>query len=350
MSRAGVIRHRFARTAVVASASLVFAACNSSPATVAVIGHPSISIQVPLTLTACTTSDSCVALGTSALGTGPAATAQDRRANGTWVVLHTPATRSATIVTSSCWHSGCLFAGTSPSAGDLVWRFREGDPTLATLPAPPLGVIVTSLSCFGQHECVLIDSPSLSGNSRLVVTTDGGVSWSTPADLPWSSGLYVNAFACVNTRDCVAAAVPAVSAGLAQRPPPLEVTHNGGITWHATSLPPGTERLTSLSCFTHHCDALIGTAHGVEWGHSRALGSGWVVRRLSGTASAMACTPSSHCVIVGTLHGKPWLATTSGSSRTTRSLRYAPASFTAAACGASLCALSAPSTVATLTP
>src|ERR1019366_38594 len=50
---------------VVLSASLFFAACNSSPATVAVIGHPSISIQVPLTLTACTTSDSCVALGTS---------------------------------------------------------------------------------------------------------------------------------------------------------------------------------------------------------------------------------------------------------------------------------------------
>ncbi len=334
---------------VLVSAAVVFAACNSSPVGAPVVGHPSISIEVPLSMAACTGSGSCVALGTSASGIGPAIAAQFRRSDGTWAVLRTPPAASDTFVTSSCWRTGCLIAGTSPSSGDLVWRYRAGDPTLSVVAPPPLGTVVTALSCFGAQTCVLIDATGAAGDSRLSVTTDGGTSWSTPADITWSTGHDVFSIACTDALNCVAVAKPAGQSGGA--PASLvEVTNDGGITWAAPSIPSNVTTIGAVTCFGHHCDALVDVGGTTEWAYSRGFASRWTLHRLSGVAAAMACTPTGHCVIVGSLHSAPWLATTSGSTWSTKSLRYVPSPFSAAACGTSLCAVSAPSTVATLTP
>ena len=71
-------------------AALALSACNSPAPGVTVTGQPSISIDVPLGLAACTGSNSCVALGTSALASAPPVTAQYLRANGHWSALATP--------------------------------------------------------------------------------------------------------------------------------------------------------------------------------------------------------------------------------------------------------------------
>ncbi|HVB70620.1 MAG TPA: hypothetical protein VND83_03840 [Acidimicrobiales bacterium] len=349
MSRVGVVRRRCGRAAILVSAAVVFAACNSSPAGAPVIGHPSISIEVPLAMTACTGTGSCVALGTSASGTGPAIAAQYRRGDGTWAVLRTPPATSDTFVSSSCWRTGCLIAGTSPTSGDLIWRYRAGDPSLGAVTTPPLGTIATAVSCFGAQSCVLIDTTGPGADSRLSVTTNGGTSWSTPADITWSAGDDIFSIACTDPLNCVVAATPAGPPGGA--PAPLvEVTNDGGITWNAPSIPANVLTMEALTCFAHHCNALVDVGGTTEWAHSRGFARRWTLHRLSGMAVAMACTPTDHCVIVGTLHDAPWLATTSGSTWSTKPLRYVPSALTAAACGTSVCAVSAPSTVATLAP
>jgi len=343
------MRRRFAPVAAAISSALVFAACTTSPTGTVVIGHPSISIEVPLSMTACTGSGSCVALGTSAAGTGPAITAQYLRATGTWAVLKTPPATSDTFLTSACWRTGCLIGGTSPSSGELLWRYRAGDSTLTAVAGPPLGTVATALSCFDALSCALLDSTGPGSDSRLSVTTDGGTTWSTPADIAWSKGYSAFSISCTNELTCVVAAQAAGQNGGA--PAWLvEVTTDGGITWQSPVIPPSIAAIKSLTCLAHHCDALVVVGDAVEWAHSRELAPGWTLHRLSGTASAMACTPRDHCVIVGTSHGAPWLATTTASTWSSQTLRYVPSPLTAVACGVSVCAVSAPSTVATVTP
>jgi hypothetical protein len=349
MSRVGVFRRRCGRTAGLVAAALVFAGCNASPTSAPVTGHPSISIEVPLAMTACTGSGSCVALGTSAADTGPAITAQYQRANGRWAVLTTPSATSDTFLTSACWRTGCLIGGTSPSSGDLLWRYRASDSTVSAVAGPPLGTVVTALSCFGVESCALLDSTGPGSDSRLSVTTDGGATWSTPADIAWSKGVSAFAMACTSALNCVVAAEPVSQSGGA--PASLvEVTTDGGITWQSPVIPSSILTIKTLTCSAHHCDALVNVGNAVEWAHSREFMAGWTLHRLTGSASAMACTPRGHCVIVGTSHGAPWLATTTGPRSSTKTLRYVPSPFTAVACGVSVCAISAPSTVATVTP
>jgi len=350
MSRAGRSRRRAGSAAALLAAGLALAACNSATAArVIVVGLPSTSIEVPLSLTACTTANSCVALGTSSVGSGPSATAEFRRTSGLWVALRTPDTTSPILTSASCWRSGCLIGGTS-ATGDLFWRYQAAPPSLSAIAGPALGASVSAVSCYAASQCAVVDSTGPVGDSRLVVTTDGGSTWSTPEDLAWSPSYVVTGLACVNTLDCLITATH-VDTNLAYTNPVIiEVTRSGGITWQSIPVPSGATALTSLSCNPHHCDALVSTSAGDEWARSRALGRGWSVRRLSGSPTAMACTPSGRCVLVGSTHLGPWLASTRATSLAVDELRYAPSPFTAVACGASRCSLSAPSTVASFVP
>jgi hypothetical protein len=341
-------RRAVTRAAVLLASGLSLAACTSPGATV-VTGHPSISINVPLGISACTTSGSCVALGDSAASAGPSTTGEYLSASGRWRALPTPQLHSAALGAAACWRDGCLIGGTSSSSGDLLWRYESASRTLSAVTAPPLGVDVTALSCFAPRTCAVADSPGALLDSRLSFTADAGRTWSTPSDVPWSSGRAITSLACVDGLHCLAAAVEWVSTGGPAPPTVLEVTRDGGVTWSAVSLPARVQRLSSLSCTARHCEALATTATGVAWAQSRAGGVGWTLRHLTGTALAMGCTPQDRCVIAGVSHQRPWLAVTRGSTWSLVKVRYVPSSFVAAACGSSRCALVAPSTVASLT-
>jgi hypothetical protein len=350
MSRVGGPRRRAATVAAVLAAGLALAACNAATASrVTVSGHPSTSIEVPLSLTACTASNSCVALGTSTIGSGASATAEYRRPSGLWVALRTPPAVSSTLLTASCWRDGCLIGGISPRS-DLIWRYHASPPELTAVSPPPLGFGVSAISCYGPGQCTLADDTGPFGGSRLVITTDGGATWSTPAPIFVSSFEFVSSLSCVDALNCLAVLAPSINNGPGPSAADLEVTRDGGITWQAETAPSGTIDLSSLSCFTHHCVAVDRTSHGVEWARSGALGKGWVLQHLSGVPTAVACTPSGHCVMVGTTTSGPWLVTTRAGAVARRTLRFVPSPFTAAACGDTLCAVSAPSTVATLVP
>lgn len=349
MSATPLTRRRAGGALALAAAGLALAACNPSNSSFTVTGHPSISIEVPLALTACTATNSCVALGTSALTSDPPVTAQYRANDGRWSALRAPAVSGSTLTTSSCWRTGCLIGGAT-AAGDLLWRYDARGPSISAVGGPALGAGVVALSCFGPGECALVDVTGVNGGARLVVTSDAGASWSTPEDLSVPDGYRVTALACVDTLDCLVVQTPAGTDSDVRRNLLLARTGDGGITWLDATAPPGAVALTSLECFARGCDALASTSHGVAWARSRALGRGWTLHRLTAAATSLACTPAGHCVIVGSTDRGPWLATTSGDRVTTGVLRYVPAALTAAACGTTLCVLSGPSTVASLAP
>jgi len=90
MNRVSAHVRSLVRTAVVCSvAGVVLASCATSTVTKSprVSGLPAISISVPLSSVACTTDNSCVALGTSNLDVSPTSVGEYRSANGRWSPL-----------------------------------------------------------------------------------------------------------------------------------------------------------------------------------------------------------------------------------------------------------------------
>src|SRR6202167_6439257 len=107
-------------------AGVLLASCSTTTPTAIsphVTGLPAVSISVPLSTVACTTDNSCVAIGTSNLDVSPTSVGEYRSAAGRWSALVVPSADTSPYVHSaSCWRKGCLFVG-SQSGGDLVWLY-----------------------------------------------------------------------------------------------------------------------------------------------------------------------------------------------------------------------------------
>ena len=346
MSRVPTRTRRFASTeTVVALAGLTLAACSSpSSGTIRAVGTPSISISVPLTQVACTPSDICVAVGTSNASVGPTTTAQARLADGRWVSVFVPPTSLAYVGASSCWSNACLFGG-STSAAPLLWRYDTVSHSFSSITAPAGSTSVFALSCFAAASCAL--AAHTGSGSQIWLTEDGGDSWTTLPAPPTTAGEQLSDVVCTSSLRCVAVIQVGTSSVI------VMTTTNGASSWSVQTSPTTATwtSVSSLSCHHSYCTALVRTSNGWRIARTSTFAMSWKSIASPDSPSSLACTTSERCVVGGYLSsGDPWLAIVSHARMTTVALRYVPSSILDVACGRTVCAAIASTTVLSLRP
>ena len=329
-------------------AGLVLASCATATVTVAphVSGLPAVSISVPLSSVACTTNNSCVAIGTSNLDVSPTSVGEYRSANGRWTALAVPSANTSTyIASSSCWSDGCLFVG-SKSNADLVWRYNASSNSIIVATAPTGASGIEAVSCYRVLSCAILDSAQ--SNQRFFVTDDGGATWSPVGDMGVPLQDSVTSLACPSNLECIASFLNA-SNGIV-----VDVTTDGGTTWTTrTGLSTVTwAALTSLNCVGSKCVGLAKLSTGWRIVRTNNFAKTWSkVASLRTSILTLACTSLKRCV-VGGMKGSssPWLATVTSGSVTSVNLRYVPTQIADVACGSKICVAIGVTTVMALRP
>jgi hypothetical protein len=335
-------------TVVCSVAGLVLASCATTAVvtTPHVTGLPAISISVPLSSVACTSDNSCVALGTSNLDVSPTSVGEYRSANGRWTTIAVPSADTSTYLqASSCWNVGCLFVG-SQSNADLVWRYYAEAHAIHVLSAPTGGSGIEAISCYQSLTCAIIDSTTT--NPRFLTTNNGGASWSPVGTVSVPSQDSATSLACTSTSKCIASFLNA-SSGIV-----IYVTTDGGTSWvERSSVPTVTwSSLTSLNCSGTKCVGLADLATGWRIVRTDNFGKSWSKEAsLPSSILTLACTSLEHCVVAGmTGSSTPWLATVVAGSVTRAKLKYVPSPIADVACGSHICAAIGVTTVMTLKP
>jgi hypothetical protein len=328
-------------------AGLVLASCASTTAaTPRVTGLPAISISVPLSNVACTTDDSCLALGTSDFDVSTTSVGEYRTASGRWTSLDVPVADSSTYVhASSCWSDGCLFVG-SQSNADLVWRYYATAHVIHVMSAPTGGSGIEAVSCYESLRCAILDGTKT--GPRFLVTSNGGATWTVQGALGVPSQDTVTSLSCSTGLTCMASFLDA-SNGI-----DVYVTTDGGASWTVrTGLSTVTwSVLTSLNCFGRHCLGLANLSTGWRIVRTDNFGKTWSkVASLQSSILTLACSSVARCV-VGGMKGSstPWLATVTSGSLTRVKLKYVPTPIADVACGSKICAAIGVTTVMTLRP
>ncbi len=335
--------------AAVASA-LVLAACGSATSTAVVQrvgGVPSISLSVPLSVVACTTTNTCVAVGTSVTSVGPTSVGEVRAPTGGWKVIATPsADPSATLTSSSCWNSGCLFGGLT-STGDLFWHYDESSQSVSAVTTPPHSLGVKGVSCYASLSCAAVDTLH-NDVARFLTTTDGGVTWTPQSHLVMNAGAQVSAFTCASELSCMVV-------GSLQHGVVVYVTNDGGTTWVTRTTDPTStwSQLTSLDCQRTDCVALADLRSGWHVVRTHNFGTSWRRGGAVQALSYLACSSINTCVAAGQkdqTSGAAWIATVDSSNVAPLPLNYVPSRIISVSCGKKICAAIANTTVMALRP
>ena len=188
---------------VLAAGALVLASCGTPAPKKAVVLHlsgtPALSFATPLTSVACTRNDVCVAIGSSATGSGPTSVVEFATPHGNWFNVALPSSTSILLTSVSCTGSQCLLAGSSPGS-DVLWLFDSHTHALSIL-APPTGGIGASAVTCNQVVCGLVDTGT-NGIPRFLTSTDAGTSWSTPEPIHFAKSDVISDFTCATPTSC----------------------------------------------------------------------------------------------------------------------------------------------------
>lgn len=329
---------------------VVLASCATTPkaTTLRVTGLPAISISVPLSSVACTTDNSCVALGTSNLDVSPTSVGEYRTSTGRWLNIAVPVADTSTYVQSaSCWNDGCLFVG-SQSDRDLVWRYDATTHSFSSHAGPIGATGIVAVSCYASMTCAVLDDAK--SGPRFLTTDDGGLTWSTPVSFGVPAQDTVTSLSCPSSLRCMASFLNA-SNGIE-----VYVTTDGGSTWtiRTGDSTIAWSSLTSLNCFGTRCLGLADLHTGWRIERTNNFGRTWKrVARLPSSIVDLACSSLAHCVVGGTAnggHSSPWLATVIAGNVTAARLLYVPSPIADVACGSKICAAIGVTTVMTTHP
>lgn len=330
----------------VAVASLVLAACGTTVAIPHAMGLPSIGISVPLTNVACTTSGSCIAVGTSSANVGPSSVGQYRKPSGRWAPIAVPSAPSSSLVASSCWSTACVFVGSQPS-GDLLWLYDQTNHTVTSIPVPAGGRGVEAIDCTSSVSCAFIDEGG-DGTPRFFLGTLSARATfvALPQAMTWAGPDHVTALACGSQFVCVATVIDGANHAA------FGVTKDGGATWLTdTTLPSSWMTVNSLACKARSCVALVKTNSGYRVARTLNLGAKWRTVSVAERPTAMACATLNECVLGGVRGmSEPLLALYRDHGVTMVRLQYVPTPIGNVACSRIVCVAIGVTTVVSIRP
>lgn len=321
--------------------ALALSACTTmaTTSTGAVISAtPSLAIRAPLSHVACDAT-TCVAFGTQTLPSGVVLTeAQAKRATTPWTPVDASALATLDVAATACASAGCLVAGTAAQGADGIALFVND--SFSTAAAPTGGIGISAASCAGDGSCSVIDRDAKTGDFRLVTENVLGGAWSTPQPVSGLANVTVTGLSCTSAYTCT-------MLGTSGGAPIMAQTANGGITWSTVPLPKAWTNASSLQCVDTGCTVLA-TAHGTsELVRSNESFTHWRVTSLSGVATALSCSSTSTCAVIGVAKTQPIITTVAQTHVVTHALRYAPVAFGDLACTTSWCTAISPANVAT---
>lgn len=313
--------------------ALVLASCGTpTPKTASTLhlsGTPALSFATPLTSVACTRNDVCVAIGSSATGSGPTSVVEFATPHGHWFNVTLPSSSSILLTSVSCTGSQCLLVGSSPGS-DVLWLFDSHTHALSILVPPTGGIGASAVTC-NQVVCGLIDTGT-NGVPRFLTSTDAGSTWSNSDPLHFAKSDVISDFTCATPSSCALGLVT-LSHQFS-----LYVTSDAGASWQYQSVPSPWTTMTSLSCNGEKCDALASTASNSLLVDSKNFATTWTTTKLAYSASAAACPQLRQCVVVGQQTDNARLTTMQRSTSSKVKLKYVPSPLLDVACGAKVCA------------
>ncbi len=344
MSRLTLRTWRFVRVLAVGTVGAALLAGCTSASVPHVVGVPSIGISVPLHINACTTSGSCIALGTTGATSAPTSVGEYRETNGTWSPLVVPNAPSSTITSASCSSTQCLIGGVGPS-GNLMWRYDATSQSIATAAAPKGGVGIRTLDCFTASSCVAIVTSATGSTSLVSFTTNFGASWTKESPIAWTSGDNSDDIVCTNAVDCI------VSATSSSNKLEVEISRDAMTSWTVRKVPRSWVAMNSLSCQGVRCVALVTSKTSTWVVRTNNFGRSWQSTAIGAEVSSLACINPNECIAVGASRGnEPWFALLRGSSLSIANLQYVPTALVDAACAKNFCTAIGVSTVLTYRP
>jgi len=258
----------------------------------------SLPVALPaLTGVACSDQSHCVAVGQ-----GTAVESQD--AGATWHTASIPSTTGSLLSVACPTATTCVAVGRAPGtmaglagvilqstdAGQTWQRVINGIPAMDAVTCPSTNLCIavgeiilvsrdsgstwnlravsggaqtlTGLACPTSTRCLAVGGTSAGNiNNSLtgfgVATSDGGATWHAVTMPPGSWNL--ERAMCISSTTCFATgALPT-----AATPLPFELSQDGGDTWSAGPPPPGLSDLQAISCMTAmHCIGVGATSSG----------------------------------------------------------------------------------------
>ncbi len=267
---------------------------------------------------ACPSTSECIAGGYSSTGTDYSVRTTD--SGMTWQVGGSASGESFSAI-SCATTNDCM--AVVVGAASLVATTNGGVSWSSSgIAKMPSGVSLNGIACTTSQDCVVVGESVSTSGSKMVVspwisyTTNAGGSWAQPASLPSGAAMLLNQVSCATTAStastiCVAIGFKSLSFPPA---PALLVSTDGGKSWSAPTLPSGIEMLQGVSCATaQNCMAygfpapgtssasvvLIGTADGgSSWTDVPVPSNLEVVSGLSCTSNS---TSKNACIALGEL-------------------------------------------------
>jgi hypothetical protein len=305
--RSGSLSRRYLAPLAVCAVLLGLAGCSTTPSSTAAVaapiagrgvGQPSTFLGANLDAVGCGSTGRCVAVGTS-FEPDPATAAVSTSNDGglSWQAAGGGVASGATMLGASCAARVCMVIGRS-LVGALIYASPRPGAGFAPSIRTSASSLAEGVACAGLRWCLAVSADST--HLWAATSLDAGSTWTSGGTLPATTATVLR-LSCSSTADCLASAV--TTTGAAE----LLVTHDGGLSWTPASLPSQPAALSVLGGACEdatQCYAIVSTS---QAGASALLqsddgGSSFTVP--SGAPAqvavplAVACA-STTCVVVG---------------------------------------------------
>jgi photosystem II stability/assembly factor-like uncharacterized protein len=311
---------------LVAGIALVGASCQQSPASrppsrghvpdPTVVGQPAPAGTDRLAAVSCGSASRCWAVGAAE----PAANAQESGAPAAidattdggkhWSAQVVPLTTPSTLSAVSCPDAGhCMAVGESSGTSQvgLVLATADGGRTWRAVDPPAGTADLVGVSCSDPADCQVLATDGSSFWSD--VTADGGSTWQRGGTLP-AGFAGAGGIECPTTSTCAVAGY--VPTGPGHGTGAIATTADGGATWQAAGVPPGTGLLHGIACPGPTTCIAVGTTSTTDSDISPGTGTVLVASGTLATFTAAAapadlddgfgisCPATDACAAVGT--------------------------------------------------